>query len=271
MRHQIGQCIGWILGFGALVSPSTVVAQTVRVAMEEADNRPFEWRDERTGQLQGLHVQVVRAVAQKLGWSVEFVRLPWKRALQSLEHGEVHAVTYMAKNAEREQTAYFLPDNILHVARSYVYVAAGNPRKIPANLPLAQLAQQYAVGASSGYYYGATVAQAVADGAPIDMPTVTQTTLFQMLVRGRYDAVVGNALGFLASQRDDPAAAVQPLTSQSISCVPLYIAFAKGGSTERLAQDFAVAYRALRQTPAYRTLLGQTGTQAFAATGDPCR
>ncbi|OHX18260.1 hypothetical protein BI343_08530 [Chromobacterium amazonense] len=114
MRRQLWLAVLWSLAL-------PVPAQTLLVAMEEADNRPFEYLDDQ-GNLTGFHTEIVRAVAKALGWEVSFLRMPWGRAQLSLANGKVDAVTYMGKTAERMKYAVFLDGNQLDVERVTLFV-----------------------------------------------------------------------------------------------------------------------------------------------------
>lgn len=102
-------------------------ATTLLVGVEEANNFPFEYIDEQA-QLTGFHVEVMRAVSARLDWQLEYRRRPWKRTMRALESGEVQAVSYVAKSPEREQFALFLPDNLLHVSGTTLYIKRARGR-----------------------------------------------------------------------------------------------------------------------------------------------
>src|SRR5690606_9381515 len=126
-------------------------ATSLVVGMEEANNRPFEYIDE-NAQLTGFHVELVRAVADRLGWHLHFKRYPWKRAMKALESGELQAVTYVAQSPEREAFAHFHPDNLLHVSRTTLYIKRTRAGEILYQPSLEQMARRWRLGMPNGYY-----------------------------------------------------------------------------------------------------------------------
>ena len=229
-------------------------ATTLLIAMEEANNAPFEFVDQ-SGQLTGFHVELIRAVSQRLGWTLKFERYPWKRAILALEHGEAQAVSFVAKNPEREAFALFLPGNLLHVSRNTLYIKRSRADEIHYLPDLQQMARRWSLASPSGYYISAEVNAMIANGLPIAQPTVTQNHLFSMLIAGRYDAIFGFPYSLSSASATIPNLdqQVQRLDGALISGAPMYLAFSRAAPTQ-LAEDFAQAYHLFRQDPAYLAL-----------------
>ncbi|MET1080640.1 MAG: transporter substrate-binding domain-containing protein [Pseudomonas sp.] len=242
----------------ALLGPSAG-ATNLLVAMEDANNTPFEYIDE-NARLTGFHVELLRAVTERLGWTLTFKRYPWKRTMKALAAGEVQAASFVAKNAEREQFAVFLPDNLLHVSRTTLYIKRERAADIHYRPPLDQMARRWRTALPNGYYMSDQVVELVRQGVPIEQPTVTQSQLFIMLISGRFDAIFGStsALSRASAEIADLDQQVQRLEGARFSGKPMYLAFSTTAPPS-LAKEFAEAYRQFRLEPAYRLLAQRFG------------
>ena len=232
----------------------TSQASELVVGIEEANNSPFEYIDE-NAQLTGFHIEVIRAVSERLGWPLRFRRLPWKRAMRALEVGDLDAVSFVAQAPEREAFALFLPDNLLHVSGTALYIQRQRADSLVYQAPLDAWVRQWRTGLPSGYYMSDEVLELIAQGAPIEQPTVTQSQLFIMLISGRYDAVFGStsALDRASSEIANLENQVQRLEGALFPGKPMYLAFSRKAPQPR-AEQFAAAYRSFRQEPAYQQL-----------------
>ncbi len=255
MRRRFG--CAWLLA--GLWLSGQGVAQTLLVGMEESNNKPYEYVDSQV-HLTGFHVELVREVAARLGWQVTFRRMPWKRALRSLETGDLDAVTYVARSSEREQFAIFLPDNVLHVSYTTLYIQRKMADKIHYQPPLEQMVYRWRTGIPGGYYMSDELMAMLKRGAPVDQPTLTQSQLFVMLLSDRFDMVFGatSALELAKAEIPDIERKIQRLEGALFSDQRMYIAFSRQLGP-MLPRTFAEGYRQFRDEPAYQALIGRFG------------
>lgn len=238
----------------AVLLSQPLQATTLVVGIEEANNIPFEYIDE-NAQLTGFHIELVRAVCERLGWQLEFRRTPWKRTMRALETGEIHAATFVAKSPEREKFALFLADNLLHVSRTTLYIRRERAGEILFRAPLEQMAWRWRSALPNGYHMNDEVLSLIERGAPIEQPTVTQSQLFIMLISGRFDMIFGSTSALLRAQAEiaDLDQQVQRLDGALFPGKSMYAAFSRAAPAP-LAGQFAEAYRLFRLEPAYRQL-----------------
>lgn len=229
-------------------------ATTLLVGMEDANNTPFEYIDE-NARLSGFHVELLRTVTARLGWTLEFKRYPWKRAMRALASGEVQAVSFVAKSAEREAFALFLPDNLLHVSRTTLYIKRERAAEIRYQPPLEQMAWRWRTAMPNGYHLSDEVIAMIERGVPIEQPTVTQSQLFIMLISDRFDAIFGATSAMSRANADiaDLDRQVQRLEGALFPGKAMYLTFSRA-APEGLAEDFAETYRLFRLEPGYRAL-----------------
>ena len=79
-------------------------AQTLRVAGAQFP-RIFEQQE--AGVFQGMGVELVQELAQRLGYDVQFELYPWPRALHLVESGQADVLVGLYKTAEQEDRFLF--------------------------------------------------------------------------------------------------------------------------------------------------------------------
>lgn len=95
-----------LLGAWMLLTGASAAAEcTLKVGWEPWE--PYSYRDAE-GQLVGLDVALVRAMAQGAGCEISFVQMPWGRLLEELRHGNsVQVISGASRTPEREAYAWF--------------------------------------------------------------------------------------------------------------------------------------------------------------------
>lgn len=90
---------------------SQTATPTLVVARGSGNIPPFEWENENG--IQGMHIDLVRAVGKKLGFNIQFETVPWKRALIKMQVMGADAITYVSKTVDREEFIFFMEGNII--------------------------------------------------------------------------------------------------------------------------------------------------------------
>ena len=258
-RHALHRLL--VLSAGLCLCVSTQ-ATTLRVALEDADNRPYSLRDA-SGAWAGFHIDLVRTVAERLGWDVKLIAVPWARAQNMLVQGTADAVIYIGRTPKRQSFAYFHPDNQLHVQLVRLYVRIRDADSIRYTPPLAEMMRIWRFGAPRGYFIGDEFETVVSAGAPLDQTAATPEKLFAMLMAGRIDVAVAeiSAYPLVESRIREVRSHVVPLPGIDFAGSPMYIAFRRQGDGPRLAEEFARAYAAWRQSEAYPRLAARYGVE----------
>ncbi len=233
---------------------------TLSVAVEDGDNRPVEYIDA-SGQLTGFHIELVRQVADRLGWPVGFTRVPWQRAQALLEAGSVDAVTYLARSPTREAFAVFLPGNRLSESGVDLYVLKSRAGEISWRPPLAQMIRRWRLGGIQGWYFKDEYNPAEVEGMPFDLSATSNVGLARMLLAGRIDVAVAepNFLDLAKPVLPEAAELIETLPGASVPGRAVYIAFTRKAEGPVKAAEFAAAYAAWRGTPAFGALVAQFG------------
>ena len=167
------------LALAACTAPPA--APPLRVA-SDLDNRPFAWVDD-AGTPHGRDVEMMQAVAERLGRPLVWTRQPFDTLLPAAQAGEVDVLcATLGVTPEREQLIDFSVPYFRTELACVTLAAPGAPRT------LAELAGRH-VGAGSG----TTSARALAQQAPQAIPVLENKAglpALQRLQSGAVDALV---------------------------------------------------------------------------------
>lgn len=220
-------------------------------ALAEADYPPFYYVQD--GRLQGVSIEVLQRLSERLELNISYRRLSWPRVLQSLKDGQVDLVTTFSNTAERAPTVVYT--GIPHAfENNHLFTLADSDLQFTGRLE--ELAA-YRIGAIRGYTYGEDfdTADYLLKESVLDEPT-----LVRMVMGGRFDAAVGNPFAIeRAIGQGRPRDALRFL-NPPINRSPIYMAFSRRNPAAlELAARFTTALVAFKQTPDYQQLLAKYG------------
>jgi len=112
---------------------------------------PFSFYN-KEGELAGLDIEFVNAIAKQANLTIEYEDMPWKRVLKSVETGEVDLTVGASFSEERDKYAYFsIPyrEEIVHLI-----IKRGMNRLFQLNSLTDLFNGKYIIGIEDGYYYG---------------------------------------------------------------------------------------------------------------------
>lgn len=207
-------------------------------------------------QLTGVHIELVRKVANLLDIPIDIRSVPWNRALHLMEIGQADAITYIGKTDEREKFAIFNEGNIISIARNGFFVLQGEQGKINYSGKLTQLIG-YKIGVLNGYSYGAAF-----DAATYllkDSGADTEEVLLKKLLVGRFPIAISNVDNILYLENSLFQTRKVVFLRPFMRGINQYIAFSKVRNHQKLAEKFANALTAFKKTKDYRLLLIKYG------------
>ncbi|GGY49156.1 hypothetical protein GCM10011297_22480 [Bacterioplanes sanyensis] len=167
-------------------------AQTLTFCGDSAGWPPYTY--EENGVVKGYDVDVLKAILEPQGITVDVQMLPWKRCLQDTDNGKIHAALSASANDERRKK-YRLTEYYYTVQPSYIYVKERFPGGV--QLTASEALKQHKICGLRGYNY---------DGFGLSSEKVDRDTnnfkqLFQKtkagrcdLILARYEILVGFAL-----------------------------------------------------------------------------
>ena len=168
-------------------------ANVLRVGTE-GTYAPFSYHDPATGELTGYDVEVIEAIADKLGRSVEFVESPWRSIFSALEADRFDVVANPVSINDERKARYDLTDS--YVQTDGVIVVRADDDRITGVADLA------------GKVAGQTSTSNWADSARAAGATVEDvegfTEAVQILKDGRIDFIINDNLAVLNYLAQNP-------------------------------------------------------------------
>ena len=209
---------------------------------------PYEWSD--NNELKGIHIDLIRKTAESINVDVDFISLPWNRALIELEAGRIDALTFMGKSEKRARYTLFLDGSALSESRLVLF------RRIKMapflfNGALESLRGK-SIGVKRGFYYGEAF-----NSSPLfqrlEMKTYQQ--MMKMVYLERLDFGIVNHYELSYLFRDDPLFAEIEFVDPPVSVAESFLGFSKKANVDDKAKEFAQAMKIHYEGEFYRTLL----------------
>ena len=235
----------------ALLMTGASVAQVIVVAHGVGQFYPREYMV--NGKLEGLHEKIVSNTAKKMGLTINYRALPWKRAIKALELGEIDALMYLGKTPQRQQFAYFHQGNMLSSANFRPMILLKNRSKIRFDGSLESLRNsRVAVGVD--YYYGEPFdSAAFINKVPIESPS--SALLANLLLLERIDVIIYDINSLKADLSADYVNKYFHAYQQIISSNHYYIAFSKRKRNAKFVKKFAQTALEYKSTEQYQQQL----------------
>lgn len=237
--------------FSAIFSINAVAQTNLTIVRGNKSYPPYEIYH--PGEpLTGFHMDLVTAVADKIGITVTFNSVPWRRAVYMIESGQADAITYMGKTPEREKFAIFEPGNRISHSVNAFFVRKGEAAKMAYSGDLRQL-NGYMIGKVFGYSYGTKF-----DSFPwVSLNDVAKDERRQldMLLAHHIDIGISNKaqVDYFASQIG-VRHKIEFLTPTFLP-IPQYLAFSKASPNHKWAAPFAQAMLEFTQSDEYQLLI----------------
>lgn len=224
----------------------------LKIARGSGNYPPLEMVEE--GVLTGLHIEIIRHVAKKLNIEIEFLSLPWARAVKYFSEGKVDAISYYGYTKKREKFSYYQSGNILSDTRWVLIALEERKHEFIFDRNLRGL-EDFIIGVQLGYSHGMHFDKMEHFKRDV---AVDEFALERMLNNRRHDLAMMSYQEFLGfKQRGDFEGIVALLPA--IDLDPQYLAFAKNmdvkGARLELAKIFSEEFKKFKTTHSYRNLL----------------
>jgi len=217
---------------------------------------PYQFEQE--GKVTGLDNDLVLAIAEKAGCEVEFVKRPWKRALEEIKSGITILAPGASINAEREEYAMFsLP---YRQETMSLFVLKENLTKF-AFTSLQELTNtKFSLGVTRGYYYGdvieALIENPKSSSLAVQIANNDKQNIDKLLA-GRIDGVlldpyVGTDILKATGNLDRVSLHAAPIKSDNI-----YLMFSKISSDQATVDIFNQALQKLIDTGEYQEIINK--------------
>lgn len=218
--------------------------QTLVIGVEDKDwIGHYEWKG---NVLLGVDADIVRAVAQRLGYMVEFKAMPWKRVLYMANYREIDGVLDLAPTKKRQRSLHFVWTPITTEGTAF-WVKKGNKFDFDGTFT-----SEMKVGLMFGADWSDRFAK---QGVPTVKRFSTYSAALDNLIVGNID-MFGN---YIAATRYTAAkhGVLDKIEMLDLKYegLPYYLALSHKKGHEELAKRFSAELKKFFRSPAYQELL----------------
>lgn len=188
-------------------------------------------------QWRGQSVELLQALADKVGCSIQFVSSPWIRSLVQLKTGELDVISHLSKTSDREKEYYFLGPH--HIEGIWLIGRAEQFKNVSTLTDTLAMDPKPRIAVLNGAYYGETFARTRRDAnfATQLVPISSIQDKLALLNADRVDAILedSSVLRYWQQHKAKNAALYQPILL--VYQAPVYFGFSKKSiSPEQFAQ-----------------------------------
>ncbi|WLD59672.1 transporter substrate-binding domain-containing protein [Salinispirillum sp. LH 10-3-1] len=249
-----------------MLRPAIVLVLSLLPFLAVADvcEKTFRWTEDppytysATGAPQGvsgISADTVRAVLGMMGCDVSFVEMPWARALAELRIGRVDIVSGAFDTPERREFAHYAAQG--STSPNVLFMRAGDT--VNTNILSFEdfLASGLSLGGQIGVNYGPEYAAAIESGVLDDRLVLVpdRTLLWQMLARGRVDAVAASYLTGLMEITRQGYGGQLLNTGIELSSAPAFFIFSKSSVEEEFVSRFNEFHRMFIASEDYKVMV----------------
>ena len=224
---------------------------TITIVRGNGNYFPLEYME--NGQLTGVHIEIIEAVADKLGLKVKFDSLPWSRGLLSFKLGKYDGMLNVSRTEAREKFAHFLAGNILSSVKTFPIILARRKNEINFDGNLTSLTP-FKIAVGKDYKYGAPFDTA-SFLLKYEIPSPSQVVLTRLLNLERVDVIIGSRRNLLQVHSKQEIDNLYHIFDQPAASDDSYLVFSKSRNTLTIAHKFAVAVNKYKSSEEYTELL----------------
>ncbi len=223
------------------------LAKDLLVVRVDANYPPYEMVV--NGELKGLHIDLVKAVAKRLDLNIQIKTLPWKRALDMVKVGDADAITYIGKTAERQVHFIYDAGNVLSSSVYGFVILPERAQQIKFNGELKSMTD-YKIGVQNGYSYGDKVDNA----SYLKKQSVKSLEqLVQLLLVRRIDLAIIDEQEYFQKNKDGTLIMLMPRIVKR----DYYVAFSVRNNLEKQSQEFSNEMLSFKKSQKYKDMLSK--------------
>lgn len=246
-----------VLISGLLILPASLQAKSECVkVMAWDDDYPYVFSAQpEDSQPVGLRVELVENTLKTMNCQLNFLKMPWARALVELEEGRIDIVGGAFPSEERKVYAWyskvdFHSPNILFIRKD-----------ISNDVVLNDLSDiekyRLKVGVQIDVYYGKAFEEMRLDAgfSRLLHPNTSRKALWGMLRLGRIDGVIADIHSGQGELKQLGLSSLIMASDLIVSDQPSFFIFSKKSNTQKFVEDFDSALSKLKTTGAVNTIL----------------
>lgn len=239
--------------FAALATPAHADSCSLTVGWEPW--KPYQFRNS-DGELTGLDVEIVHAVAERLDCSQEYHQRPWTRTLFELEQGGLVTVAAGAdRTPEREEYAYF--SDPYRTESVYLYTHEDTMERFVLESLADIRATGFRLGITAGYHYGDTFDAHMEDSAFAAQvqPVRSDRQNHRKLMLGRIDGFLADPATTAAIARGKDYRSELAVYPATVKQDDIHVMFSKQRHSRELVERFNKALAELRESGEYEAIM----------------
>ena len=194
--------------------------------------------------LKGINVEIHKAIAEKTGCDITWVKSPWKRLLRQVEQGELDVANTASITEERSAYANFSTSYLSYEA--VLFLGADDTAQYDSLRAFMDAGNDIAI--ARGYAYGDEADTLLAKDQYADQVEVMNKPELsvRMVAAGRIDGTIGNryTLGYTA--REDGVADKIRATDTVVQSDPVHFMFSKESVPQKVIDAYDEAITELK-------------------------
>lgn len=217
-----------------MLSEDTQKATEKSVIIVSANWAPYEFEED--GQIKGISVDIVEEAFKRMGYKVIKKILPFSRAIEMLENGDIDMITDVKNTAERQKNGIFSKESIITTYTS-LFVKSDSNIKFDGNV---LNLKPYKIGTIRDYTYGQEFDNAVKNKIIKIEEVDDKLQNINKVLDNRIDICVENRLVLLnalkSTNNEEKLKELKPEVSQT----PVYAWFSKKKNPEKMVDEFDI-------------------------------
>lgn len=233
---------------GLVLADAEMTTEHLTIARSIDDWGPNEFMGI-DGKPTGFHIDLIQMAAEQLGVEIEFISMPWKRALKTIEKGEVDAISYTIFSKDRTNYLIYEDGNAISIGSTRFAFLKGKNFHYDGTI---ESVKDRKIGVIRGYSYGKKFDR----NKLTNLVNVnSEEQLLLMLLEKRVDLILVNIdhLKYKYSHLPEFAdVASMDIASDSYD---IFLAFSKKRGHEKLAKRFAEIIPKIRSSEKYQQIV----------------
>jgi len=222
-----------------------------------ANDPPYSMRDP-GGEIKGMHPDLLREVMKRIPCKLQFVELPWARAVVYLKDGQLDILPNALKTPERQQFAFFsIPTDS---SRNVLFVTNKSAKKFDLKNLGDIIGTDFKLGVQVGAAYSEEYDELIKN-PKFSEHLIRISTLqsgMKMLNAGRIDGQFADEVTGLLLLNELGLSRAIRVGSVVTSREPSFIAFSKATTDESFVRKFDEALSNMMKDGSYERILERT-------------
>jgi len=215
---------------------------------------PFTFTDSQNNKT-GLDSDLIKEIMRKMGCDLEYIALPWNRALSSIENGKVDMLYGASKKPEREKYALFSAPYRNDIAA--LFVRKGESGRYPIKKVSDLVGSDFRLGINQGLNYGKEFDELMKNPQfKKNIQAITSWNNPQKLAMGRIDGYLGEPISTVENIKElNLIGKIERHPMDSIFIGTIHMMFSKKTTSPETVNNFNDALTKIKNDGTYKDIL----------------